>query len=246
MQVKRGLLLLVLSTAAACATAHPQKRTFSVVSPSDVGFVEDEAEMDITIPAFNPLTGAGIADQINAHFRGVDRKGPKISIVSASLEDFNDIVALIDTLPDDDEMLNHDPEIARDTMTRADEEKRNVRVPAWIYAIKYEADQDWHVIIGTRPSGATKTFFNAEVSGLPPSSSSTFAKLLKVRKSLASILADDLPSGSGYSKYDDPIPVVVEGSLFFDVDHAAGVVGPAGMRPATAWEIHPVTKLSVQ
>lgn len=37
-------------------------------------------------------------------------------------------------------MLNHDPEIKRTTMTRAEEENRNVRVKAWIYAIKFEKD----------------------------------------------------------------------------------------------------------
>jgi len=30
------------------------------------------------------------------------------------------------------------------------------------------------------------------------------------------------------------------------VDHAAGVVGPQGMRPSTAWEIHPVTKIEFE
>jgi hypothetical protein len=41
----------------------------------------------------------------------------------------------------------------------------------------------------------------------------------------------------------------VEGALFFDVDHAAGVVGPTQptpMRPKTAWEIHPVTNVKLQ
>jgi hypothetical protein len=67
-----------------------------------------------------------------------------------------------------------------------------------------------------------------------------------VRQKLADILVNQLPAGSGYRKYTFPIPVVVDGSLFFDVDHAAGVVGPAGMRPQTAWEIHPVTRLALQ
>ena len=131
-------------------------------------------------------------------------------------------------------------------MTRAVEENRNVRVPAWIYAIKFEADADWHVILGSDPSGTTQTFFNGEVSGLPLASSPDFSTLLRVRKSLAKILGKDLPTGSGYNKYDPPLPVTVEGSLFFDVDHAAGVVGPTGMRPQTAWEIHPITRLSAR
>lgn len=39
-----------------------------------------------------------------------------------------------------------------------------------------------------------------------------------------------------------PIPIrQLRGALFFDTDHPAGQVGPAGSRPSTAWEIHPVT-----
>ena len=168
--------------------------------------------MDITIPAFDPLTGAGVSDQIKARFRGQDRKGPKTSTAEAEIENFENLRSL---------------------------------VRAWIYAIKYEADQDWHVIIGTDPSTTSKTFFNAEVSGLPSQSSSAFDTLLKVRQRLANILDNDLPQQGGYHKYEDPIPVLIEGSLFYDIDHAPGVVGPTGMRPRTAWEIHPITSLDL-
>ncbi len=67
----------------------------------------------------------------------------------------------------DKDMLTHDPPIKRTSSTRFDEEQRNVRVQAWIYAVKYEAGQDWHIIAGTDPSGAPITYFNSEVSGLP-------------------------------------------------------------------------------
>jgi hypothetical protein len=39
--------------------------------------------------------------------------------------------------------------------------------------------------------------------------------------------------------------VTVEGSLFYDVDHAPGAVGPRDMKPTTAWEIHPITQIQV-
>ena len=58
--------------------------------------------------------------------------------------------------------------------------------------------------------------------------------------------ANDLPAGPKYRVYDHPLPVIVEGPLFFDVDHGAGTVGPSGMKPRTAWEIHPITKLRLQ
>lgn len=121
-----------------------------------------------------------------------------------------------------------------------------MRVTAWIYAIKYEADQHLHVILGSDPDIDEEPFFSAEISGLPLSSSSAHSTLLKVRQTLADILGNELPGGSKYRKYKRPIPVVIEGSLFFDIDHKAGVVGPEGMRAETALEIHPVTKIRGQ
>ena len=242
-------VLLIALIASSCARPRPVltpgERAFEDIPESESGVVEHEEEMDITIPAFNPLTGAGVADQINARFRGADRKDPKTSIVSAPRQNFNTLPALIATLQSDDAMRNHNPEIKKDSV-RVTEERRSVRVRAWIYAIKYEADQDWHVILGTNPASNPKTFFNAEISGLPPSSAAAHAMLLTVRNQLATILANELPSGSGYRKYKTPIRVEIDGSLFFDVDHDAGVVGPEGMRPATAWEIHPVTRVRLQ
>jgi hypothetical protein len=43
----------------------------------------------------------------------------------------------------------------------------------------------------------------------------------------------------GYKKFDPPIAVDLTGSVFFDVDHPAGAIGPAGLKPSSAWEIHP-------
>ena len=223
----------------------PQRWAYTVQPASDWGVSEDENEMDITIPAFDPLTAAGPSDQIKARFRGTDRKGPKTSIATGSVEDFQDIGALVASLPDDNEMLNHTPPIEKDSNSRFSEERRNVRVPVWIYAIKYETDSDWHVIIGTDPSAGSKVFFNAEVSGLPPQTSAAHDTLLKVRNQLAEILDNDLPKTGNYHKYEEQIPVSVQGSIFYDIDHAPGVVGPTEMRPKTAWEIHPITNLEL-
>ena len=187
--------------------SHRPPVTHTTVPAAESGFVENEAEMDISIPAFNPLGAAGVVDQIHASFRGVDRKTPKTTIATAPAETFTDLAALVATLPSDAAMRNHQPAIARNIMTRANEEQRNVKVLAWIYAIKYEADQDWHVIIGTRPSDATKTFFNAEISGLPTATATAHDTLLKVRTKLAAILNNQLPAADSYFKYDTPIPI---------------------------------------
>jgi hypothetical protein len=243
------LVVLAVLSLSDCArrplNLTPDQLAFDEVPADESGIREDEAEMDITIPAFNPLTSADPLEQINARFRGAHRRVPKTTITSGAGETFATLRELIADLPDDDDMLNHTPPVRRDTMTRATEERRNVRVTAWIYAITYEVDQDWHIILGTRPNSGTVAFFNAEVSGLPANAAAAFSKLSKVRRQLAVILDNRLPGGN-YRKYKVPIPVVVEGSLFFDVDHAAGAVGPDGMEPDTAWEIHPITNLELQ
>ena len=246
----RFVLFVLLAALAGCATAKAPvaKRWSHSVEPlADWVSAERPEAMDFLIPAFDPLTAAGPADQIEARFRGTDRKGPKTSIADASqLEEFVTLDALIATLPSDDVMRNHQPPLETDSNSRFPEERRNVRVRAWIYDIKYEDDQDWHVISGTDPAKTAKTFFNTEISGLPPKNAAAFQKLLDVRQSLAEILNDDLPGPGKYHSYkDNPIPVVIEGSLFYDIDHAPGVVGPTGRRPKTAWEIHPITRLEL-
>lgn len=229
---------------AKATTAIRPKHPFQALSADGWKTVEEEEEMDLTIPPYDPRFGAGQADQLKAAFRGKDRSGAKTSIVAdAAIEPFASVAELQSQLPDDDAMLNHDPEITRQSMKRVQEEQRMVHVDAWIYAIKYESDNDWHVITGTDPDGQEIHYFNAEVSGLPKSSSPAIATLRKVRQSLAAILENDLPGPGSYRKYDPPIAVTIEGAMFYDVDHKPGAVGPGDMKPTTAWEIHPITSL---
>ncbi len=237
-----AILAIGLIASDSCAPKR-SPRQFELL-PKDDSFVEREAAMDLTIPAYDPAHAAGSSSLITAGFRGKDRKGPKTNFATASTESLSGIDALMASLPSDAQMRSHNPAITPKTMERATEEDRNVEVPVWIYAMKYEADQDWHVIIGTAPEASPHHYFNAEVSGLPPKTAAQYSKLLAVRKSLAKILGDQLPTSDAYAKFAEPIPVTIRGSLFFDVDHAAGVVGPTGMRPTTAWEIHPISKLT--
>ena len=54
------------------------------------------------------------------------------------------------------------------TSPRINLEKRTVKVPAWIYWVANESDQDFHVILGsTAQLTSTTIFMNSEVSGLP-------------------------------------------------------------------------------
>jgi hypothetical protein len=87
-----------------------------------------------------------------------------------------------------------------------------------------------------------------EVSGLPPANSPHFATLNAARDSYLEFFGDGLP-GPSYDFYDPPIPVEIEGSLFFDMSHATGSrPGPSKLRPnmPVVWEIHPVSKITFE
>jgi hypothetical protein len=81
----------------------------------------------------------------------------------------------------------------------------------------------------------------AEVSGLPESGADR-PRLLAARTQFQDFFAAQ-PIGTNYRRFSPPIQVMVSESLFFDVDHPSGAVGPVGLKPATAWEIHPVTAI---
>ena len=58
----------------------------------------------------------------------------------------------------------------------------------------------------------------------------------------------DHPLGlpGAYDFYDPPIPVEIEGSLFFDMSHVTGGrPGPRDLRDdiPTIWEVHPITRI---
>jgi hypothetical protein len=147
---------------------------------------------------------------------------------------------------------------------RKPEELRNVQVTAWICAVKFEwgktGDNDFHVILSsTATAGAGAQFMTAEVSALPVLAAATTAKplptidtkspdypaLLRARKQLVGLFTDHRLNETFYEP-TRPIRVTVTGSLHFDGDHVAGAKdspGPAGMKPKTVWEIHPVSDL---
>lgn len=213
---------------------------------SDWASAENEHDMDTSIPAYDPVQGAGHVDQVAASFRGKDRGGAKTSIVGGEPDAYDSVAELEKALPSDDKMLHHTPEITSKTNERTDEERHQVAVPAWIYAVKYEDDQDFHVILGTNPQQKPVVYFNAEISGLPKSSAASYKRLAAVRKAFARVLGNKLPGPNKYHVYKPPLAVDLEGSLFYDVDHTPGEVGPKTMKPKTAWEIHPITHIAPQ
>jgi hypothetical protein len=205
--------------------------------------MSDTGEAGVFVEKLRPGGPGGATSSDD--FAGNDRKAAKTSIADAPTETFGNVAGLIATLRSDDEMKSLG--ISEDTNSgRVQQEKRNVAVRGFIYAVKFEADHDFHVILGLDPNGRQKAFLNVEVSGLPIGGPDR-AKLKEARTAFKDFFQEHGDRfSSTYKKFNPPIPVRVEGSLFFDVDHPAGVVGPTGMRPQTAWEIHPVTKIQFE
>jgi len=182
-------------------------------------------------------------------FRGKSRKAAKLSIVAGKPDEFDDLKKLIRDLPDDADMADHDPPITtKPASVRVAEEKRNVRVDAFLYAASREDDNDFHLIIGRNPKRSPSMYMTVELSGLPPKSSKHFKRLSKTRGAYKTFFADNMP-GTTYDFYDPPVPVTVEGSLFFDMSHAHGPKpGPGSLRKdiPTIWEIHPISKIEFE
>lgn len=202
----------------------------------------DEYEAPIEAADILALTAPRAAPTDNK-FSGTSRKAAKLSIADAPIEPFDDVNDLIASFEDHDTMVDQGiPTTANSD--RVDEEKRNVRVKAFLYAASAEDDNDFHLIIGRAPNKAAK-YMTAEISGLPPSSSDFFDTLDEARSAYFEYFGDGLP-GTSYDYYDPPIEIEIEGSLFWDSSHAhGGRPGPQKLRPKmpVVWEIHPVTKI---
>jgi hypothetical protein len=196
------------------------------------------------------LAMAPVAAPVGDNFSGTARKAAKLSISTKPTEAFNDLKKLIDSLVPDAQMKKHKPTIGTSaTSKRVKEEERNVRVSAFLYAASREADNDFHLIIGRRVNAAPELYMTMELSGLPPQNSPSFSTLDAARNAFKGFFqthaGGQLP-GTTYDFYDPPIPVKIEGSLFFDMSHAKGQrPGPPSLksRMPVIWEVHPITKI---
>jgi len=183
------------------------------------------------------------------NFAGTARMAAKLSIAQAATENFTDVSALIATLPSVAAMVKLNiPTTA--TSDRVAVEKRNIHVTAFLYAASREADNDFHLIIGRDPSAGQEMYMTMELSGLPPSSPQwpAFGALNTARNAFKSFFgAANLPQ-AGYHFYQPPIPVVIDGSLFFDATHSTGQApGPPSLksRMPTIWEVHPISNIKL-
>jgi hypothetical protein len=226
----------------------PKSRTYAIrVEPKPQ---DSDAGEAAAFAAPSPAELAARAALGPDDYRGTDRKAAKLSIGTGPTEEFSDLNDLLATLPPEGAMTNHRPPITRGANSnRVAEEQRNVRVTCWLYAASQEADRDYHLILGREPGAVPPRYMTMELSGLPPRNSPSFAKLKAARDSFKSFFGPANLPGPSYSFYDPPIPVIVEGSLFFDITHARGSrPGPSSLRPnmPVIWEVHPITKMEFE
>ena len=228
---------------------------------SDEGDRELEREMPPSAAAPAPPSAAAPAPPSAApkaappaipkseFFQGTARKAAKLAVANAPVVTFNDLKDLIATLPAKQSMVNHTPPITTQADSgRVSEENRNVRVLCWLYAASQESDNDYHLILGRAPGATPPRFMTMELSGLPPVSAASFPVLKGARDAYNNFFGSSRP-GVGYDFYPTPIPVRIEGSLFFDMTHATGTPpGPSSLRPnmPTIWEVHPITKIDFE
>jgi hypothetical protein len=230
------------TTARPSAVQKAPTRKLAVEKPRAIAVVEDIGFSEPVPVGGVSLTGRS-RETDGVSFAGTARKAAKISIVTAPEGpiSLSRLVAWCET--HDAEMRDHDPPISSAAgSNRLPEEMRNVATTAWVFFAKKENDNDYHLIIGSTADLETADLMNAEISGLPPRGSRSFSELQDARTEFESLFGDELRSG-GYTQFT-PTHVRITGSLFYDIDHPAGAVGPRDHAPATAWEIHPVTSIT--
>ena len=179
-------------------------------------------------------------------FGGKYRASAKTSYVNGPAQSFDNTGALIASLPKDAKMeadFGHlvsasggvdDP--------REEVETKNVTIEAWIYWSKQESDHDFHVIVGDTPVPDENTILlNTEVSGLPPENPME-PNINATRDAIKRLISQHHPE---HGLFDPPVHVRITGSLFWDGEHAKQHVGPEGLQPDTAWELHPIKDLTV-
>lgn len=218
-----------------------QAPAFRIIRTNEVDGYEKAATTQETLAA-----AVAEAAPVGDNFKGTSRKAAKLSIADAPTKSFADLRTVINSLVPDADMAKRTPKISTTaTSNRVTEEKRNIRVKAWLYAASREDDNDYHLILGRDPKKSPEVYMTMELSGLPGANAASFDKLKAARDAYKAFFATDMP-GLTYDFYDPPIPVRVEGSLFWDASHAKGTrPGPKSLksRMPVVWEVHPITKI---
>src|SRR5260370_1027978 len=153
----------------------PRGKQYSIQITNELDAYETKSHAE----ALTQVMAAVAAGPPGDNFTGNDRKAAKLSISTAAEEKFADLHDVLASLKPDSEMKAMHIDISA-TSNRVAAEQRNVKVSAFLYAFSREGDNDFHCILGRDPNKPAE-FMNMEVSGLPPSGDSSFAKLNTAR-----------------------------------------------------------------
>jgi len=235
------LSIKTLETSEAAAMAESlEVPRFRIIRTNEVDAYEKAATSQETLNI-----ALAEAAPVGDNFGGTARKAAKLSLANAPLKTFGDLKTLINSLPAHEDMVALNIKTTA-TSDRVAQEKRNVRGKVFLYAASREDDNDFHLILGRSPDSSPEVYMTMELSGLPPASKPSFAKLKAARDAFKAFFGGDLP-GLSYDFYDPPIPVRIEGSLFWDASHAKGSrPGPKSLksRMPVVWEVHPLSKIT--
>lgn len=238
----------MLTAAAAAAPSAPAAFTFRIIYTNERNYEGGDGGGLAAAAAPSKKAGKKAAKKAPKKgagkdaFAGTSRKAAKLSLSSAQTRTYKDVRSLINTLPSHQEMAALDiPKGA--TSGRVAQEERNVRLKTFLYAASREDDNDFHLILGRDPSAKPEVYMTMELSGLPPENKPSHAPLKAARDAFKAFFGTKLP-GEKYQFYDPPIPVTIEGSLFWDASHATGSrPGPQSLRNKmpVVWEVHPIS-----
>lgn len=241
---------------------------------SERGFEHDPQRSESRIPAafqvptisaseaaaeMSALALPSVDQLIALPFAGSYRKTAKTQMVSTGkIEEFKTVAALVQNLRDTQPEQRVRAEYSKahngadlggtnDAPRIKPYETHRVAITGYIRAIKWEAagDNDFHVMVCDSAIPNDGVCFTVEVSGVPPSASAAVKKAFTlVRKQLLDITGV-LGFADRFVRPDTPPRVRVEGAIFLDGKHSAGVVGPTDAKSPTAYEIHPVNRIEL-
>jgi hypothetical protein len=225
----------------------PSGQTFQIIRTNETDAYDKGAQkpLEVAVASFAATKAVGADD-----FAGTARKAAKLSLPAGPAQSFADVSALIASLPKDASMVKHKPKIATTAGSgRTAEEKVNIKIAkAFIYAASRESDNDFHLIVGNAVDASVEQYMTMELSGLPPANSAAFAELKAARDAYSIFFKNNLP-GTTYDFYHPPVPVAIEGAIFFDMTHATGAhPGPQSLksRMPTIWEVHPISSIQFE
>ncbi len=242
-----------LTEAPARASFRDPKGVVHWVTDSDELDVHELKELKEADTAAKPRA-AGAAD--NQKWDGSDgetfsrtaRRAAKTSIAHGTEKQFNSFQQFHDWLPKQADMESLHIPSGIDS-NRIDKEKFDVTIVAYLYATAKQSDNDFHIVVGGGPNAPISQKMNVEISGLPPVGFPDRDTLVAARQTFKAFCVQNWGSlpGSKYKFCNPPLQIRITGSIFFDVDHQPGDVGPGSLSGDidTSWEIHPITQFEV-